>query len=97
MAAARKLIASGRIPRHEPIVLVITGNGLKTTDALVSTAAAHPIIEPRLDAFERVLSDAAVEAALSKASDAPPPGPSLSTSSGRPAPAAPPSSGRPLT
>ena len=97
VAAARKLIASGRIPRHEPIVLVITGNGLKTTDALVSTAAAHPIIEPRLDAFERVLSDAAVEAAFSKASDAPPPGPSLSTSSGRPAPAAPPSSGRPLT
>ena len=97
VAAARKLIASGRIPRHEPIVLVITGNGLKTTDALVSTAAVHPIIEPRLEAFERVMSDAAFTAALSKASDAPPPGPPASTSSGRALPAASPSSGRALS
>jgi threonine synthase len=96
VAAARKLIDSGRIPRHEPIVLVITGNGLKTTDALVATAAAHPIIEPRLEAFERVLSDAAVAAAFPTASDAPPPGPPAFRSSGRPSPAAPHSSGRPL-
>ncbi len=56
VAAALKLVASGRIPRHEPVVLVITGNGLKTTEALVTTSVAHPVIEPRLEAFERVVS-----------------------------------------
>jgi threonine synthase len=56
VAAARKLVALGRIPRHEPVVLVITGNGLKTTEALVTTSVAHPVIEPRLEAFERVVS-----------------------------------------
>jgi threonine synthase len=54
VAAARKLIEQGRIPRQEPIVLVITGNGLKTTDALAERAAAYPVIEPRLEAFEKV-------------------------------------------
>jgi len=57
VAAARKLIASGRIPRRGPIVLVITGNGLKTTDALLATARPHPVNEPRLEAFERALLD----------------------------------------
>ena len=95
VAAAKKLIASGRIPRHEPIVLVITGNGLKTTDALAATALPHPVIEPRLEAFERVLSDAATAPAFPTASDSPPPGPPAFLSSGRPSPAAPRSSGRP--
>jgi threonine synthase len=52
VAVARKLIAAGRIPRSEPIVLVITGNGLKTIDALQPTARPYPVIEPRLEAFE---------------------------------------------
>jgi threonine synthase len=78
VAAARKLIASGRVPRHGAIVLVITGNGLKTTEALLSTTAAHPVIEPRLEAFERAILDVGV----------------VTDSSGRPAPAAPLSSGR---
>jgi len=30
VAAAKKLIEAGRIPRDEPIVICITGNGLKT-------------------------------------------------------------------
>ncbi|MEK7372302.1 MAG: threonine synthase, partial [candidate division NC10 bacterium] len=34
VAAARKLIEAGRIPRDEPIVICITGNGLKTPDVL---------------------------------------------------------------
>ncbi len=88
VAAARKLIASGRIPRREPIVLVITGNGLKTTDALVSTAAAYPVIDPRLESFERAISDAAITAATGSVSPAAPPSP------GRSAPATPLSSGR---
>jgi threonine synthase len=56
VAVARKLIAQGRIPKDEPIVLVITGNGLKTTDALLATAPAYPVIEPRLEAFERAVA-----------------------------------------
>jgi threonine synthase len=56
VAAARKLIDQGRLPRHETIVLVITGNGLKTLDALIPTAAAYPTIEPRLEAFETTLA-----------------------------------------
>ena len=94
VAVARKLVDLGRIPPHEPVVLVITGNGLKTTDAIVSTAAVCPVIEPRLEAFEKILTDAAVPAAVSSASDAPPPSPLASPSSGRSAPAAPFSSGR---
>ena len=91
VAAARKLIASGRLPRHEPIVLVITGNGLKTVDAIVPTAAPYPVIEPRLEAFEGVVSIPAAAAAPSghAIAGAPP-------SSGRFAPAAPVSSDRTL-
>ncbi|HEV8699819.1 MAG TPA: threonine synthase [Candidatus Polarisedimenticolia bacterium] len=89
VAAARKLIASGRIERHEPIVLVITGNGLKTTDALAATAPAYPVIEPRLEAFEGVLAATAADRSGSVATGAFP-------SSGRSAPAAPLSSIRTL-
>jgi threonine synthase len=34
MACAKKLIESGRIPRDEPICICITGNGLKTIEAM---------------------------------------------------------------
>src|SRR6202022_1383038 len=34
LAVAKKLIDQGRIPRDEEIVLCITGNGLKTQDAI---------------------------------------------------------------
>jgi threonine synthase len=56
VAVARKLLDQGRLPRHGPTVLVITGNGLKTTDALAPTAARHPVIEPRLEPFEALIS-----------------------------------------
>src|SRR5437773_4838596 len=95
VAVARKLIEQGRLPRHEPIVLVITGNGLKTTEALLPTAVAYPVIEPRLEAFERVFGAAtpgAPAATVAHAAPAPdiiaavapagsPPSPAHSTSS----------------
>ena len=95
VAAARKLIASGRIPRDQTTVLVITGNGLKTTDALASTAPAYPVIEPRLEAFERAIES------TGRASPGVPPSSGriredVLLSSGRSAPAAPFSSGRAL-
>ena len=95
VAAARKLIASGRIPRDQTTVLVITGNGLKTTDALASTAPVYPVIEPRLDAFERAIE------CTGRVSPGVPPSSGriredVLLSSGRSAPAAPLSSGRAL-
>ena len=40
VAVARKLIEQGRIPRDEEIVLCITGNGLKTQDAVAGLPGA---------------------------------------------------------
>ena len=51
---ARKLIESGRIPRDEEIVLCITGNGLKTQDAVFSTLAEPDVIKPTLAEFEQL-------------------------------------------
>jgi threonine synthase len=54
VAVAKKLIDSGRIPRHEEIVLCITGNGLKTQDAVFNTIAAPSVIKPSLAEFEAI-------------------------------------------
>jgi len=54
-AAAEKLVRQGRIGRNETTVLCITGNGLKTTDALAGEFPAEEAIAPRLDAFEAYL------------------------------------------
>src|SRR3954454_3958318 len=55
VAAARKLYAQGRIRPDETTVLCITGNGLKTTDALASKFDAVEPIPPKLAAFEEFL------------------------------------------
>ncbi|HET9284509.1 MAG TPA: threonine synthase [Candidatus Angelobacter sp.] len=55
VAAARKLFAQGRIRPDETTVLCITGNGLKTTDALVGRFEAVEPIAPKLAAFEQFL------------------------------------------
>jgi threonine synthase len=52
VAVARKLIEQGRIPRDEEIVLCITGNGLKTQDAIADYVATPAIIGPSLEEFE---------------------------------------------
>src|SRR5256712_794414 len=57
VAAAKKLIERGVIPRDESIVLSITGNGLKTPDALQARLEAHGKIKPSLTAFDRALAD----------------------------------------
>ena len=54
-AVAQKLVAQGRIQPDETTVLCITGNGLKTTDALTGEFTASEAIEPRLAAFEAYL------------------------------------------
>jgi threonine synthase len=55
VAVARKLFAQGRIKPEETTVLCITGNGLKTTDALTGRFAASQPIPPKLAAFEEYL------------------------------------------
>lgn len=57
VSAARKLYAQGRILPEETTVLCITGNGLKTTDALVARHEAAEPIAPRLAAFEEYLEN----------------------------------------
>lgn len=55
VSAARKLFAQGRIKPDETTVLCITGNGLKTTDALAGRFAVSEPIAPKLAAFEEYL------------------------------------------
>ena len=57
MAATRKLIETGRIPRDEPIVMCVTGNGLKTPDVLYDRLGSDVTIQPSLQAFDRALAD----------------------------------------
>jgi threonine synthase len=48
VAAALKLARSGRLRPSDEVVLCITGNGLKTTDAIAGAVDIGPVIEPRL-------------------------------------------------
>ncbi len=52
---AQKLIAQGRIGANETTVVCITGNGLKTTDAIIGEFPLSDAIPPRLEAFEALL------------------------------------------
>jgi threonine synthase len=65
VAVARKLIEQGRLPRDEEIVLCITGNGLKTQDAIADVVERPAVIGPSLDEFEPLVSGSpAAEPAL---------------------------------
>jgi threonine synthase len=63
VAVTRKLIEQGRIPRDEEIVICITGNGLKTQDAVADCLERPAVIGPSLKEFEPLL-EAAREPAL---------------------------------
>ncbi len=54
LAVTRKMIESGRIPRDEEIVICITGNGLKTQDAVTKAIQWPTTIQPSLNEFESV-------------------------------------------
>lgn len=55
VGVAKKLIDAGRIGADETTVVCVTGNGLKTTDAIVAEYPLTEAIAPRLDAFETYL------------------------------------------
>lgn len=52
LGCTQKLIKDGRIPTDESLVICITGNGLKTQEAVVDKLGKPPIIQPSLKAFE---------------------------------------------
>jgi threonine synthase len=56
VGVAKKLIANGRIPKDDSAVLCITGNGLKTLDAVVGHVGNTKEIRPSLREFEALLS-----------------------------------------
>jgi len=56
LASAMKLITAGKIRRDESTVICITGNGLKTQEALQGHTALPHHIKPSLASFEEVLA-----------------------------------------
>ena len=58
VAVTRKLIEQGHIPRDEEIVICITGNGLKTQDAIEGKVAEPKVIGKSLAELEAILEGA---------------------------------------
>jgi len=56
VGVAKKLIASGKIPAKDSAVLCITGNGLKTLDAVTGHCGQPREIKPSLREFEALLA-----------------------------------------
>ena len=64
VAVTKKLLEQGKLPRDEEIVICVTGNGLKTQDAVFAAVEEPATIKPALAAFEAVAGIAAGEPAL---------------------------------
>ena len=56
-AVAARLYQQGRIGRDETTVICITGNGLKTTDAIVNSYTLDRAVRPRLADFAEYLAE----------------------------------------
>jgi threonine synthase len=59
VGVTKKLIASGRIPADDSAVVCVTGNGLKTLDAVVGRVGQPIEIKPSLREFESIVSQEA--------------------------------------
>jgi threonine synthase len=59
VAVAKKLIEKGVIPKEESCVICITGNGLKTQEAVSEHIGKPYKIKPTLDSFERTIRNEA--------------------------------------
>jgi len=55
IAVLKKLVEAGKIAPNEKTVVYITGNGLKTQEAVQGYVGEPLTIEPKLDSFERAL------------------------------------------
>ncbi|MCU0523335.1 MAG: threonine synthase [Elainella sp. Prado103] len=58
IATLKKLVEAGKINSDETTVVYITGNGLKTQEAVQGYVGEPLTIEPKLDSFERALERA---------------------------------------
>ena len=58
IAVLKKLVEAGKIDPDETTVVYITGNGLKTQEAIQGYIGEPLTIEPKLDSFERALERA---------------------------------------
>ncbi|HBL13280.1 MAG TPA: threonine synthase, partial [Cyanobacteria bacterium UBA11162] len=58
IAVLKKLVEAGKIAPDETTVVFITGNGLKTQEAIQGYIGEPLTIEPKLDSFERALERA---------------------------------------
>jgi threonine synthase len=56
IAALKKLAREGIVKRDERVVAYITGNGLKTLDAVAPRLVSPPLLEPTLNAFSTLLN-----------------------------------------
>lgn len=54
IAVTKKLIEQGVLPKHESIVVAITGNGLKTQEAITNDVSQPHIIDANLEEFEEL-------------------------------------------
>jgi threonine synthase len=63
VACAKKLIAGGKIPANESVVLCITGHGLKTAEAVAPHLPAPRLINPSLREFDALIANDAIHAA----------------------------------
>ena len=59
MAVTKKLIDQGRIPRDESVVISITGNGLKTQEAVAGKLRERAVIQAKISDFDALLADLA--------------------------------------
>jgi threonine synthase len=57
VAVTRKLIEQGKIGRDEEVVICITGNGLKTQDAVADCVARPAVIAPSLEEFAPLVEE----------------------------------------
>ena len=55
VGTAKKLVASGKIPAEDSVVLCVTGNGLKTLDAVQGHVGKPASIKPSLREFEQLM------------------------------------------
>ena len=59
VGVTKKLVQQGRIKTDETTVICITGNGLKTVEALNGQYVDPVVIEPKLNKFEEIYSNRA--------------------------------------
>jgi threonine synthase len=67
VAAARRLAAAGAFAGGGPVVLLVTGHGLKTVEALTDRSPFSTVIDGRLDEFEAFWSARNPEPAVARA------------------------------